>query len=67
MDRVYRFYQGKDDTDAIVRCDVCFDFHCDNDPSLSSKDPFFLGHTNAASYGGKSLALGLVITKEKKN
>ena len=61
------FYQGNDDSDAIVRCDTCFEAECDNNPSLSSKDPFFLGHTNISSNGGRSLALGLVINQEKKS
>ena len=50
---------------GVVRCDVCFDAECDLDPSLACKDSFFLGHTNAVSYGGKSLALSLVVSKEK--
>ena len=52
--------------EGIVRCDACFAYNCENDPSLQSKDPFFLGHTNNASHGGKSLALGLIIDSEKK-
>ena len=45
---------------------MCFDAECDLDPSLACKDPFILGHTNAESYGGKSLELGLIVSKEKK-
>ena len=59
------FFQGNGNQGGVVRCDVCFDTECDLDPSLASKDPFFLGHTNAASYGGKSLALGIIVLKEK--
>ena len=61
------FYPGKDVADgALVRCDTCFAKECDNDPALLSSDPFFLGHTNVSSYGGKSLALGLILTEERK-
>ena len=59
------FFQGNGNQGGVVCCDVCFDTDCDLDPSLASKDSFFLGHTNAASYGGKSLALELIASKEK--
>ena len=57
------FFPGE--IEGIVRCDVCFAYNCENDPSLQSKDPFFVGHINSASHGGKSLALGLVVKSEK--
>ena len=36
------FFTG--DNDGMVRCDVCFALHCEKDPGLASKDPFFLSH-----------------------
>ena len=61
------FYPGKDVAyGALVRCDTCFAKECDSDPALLSSDPFFLGHTNESSCGGKSLALGLILTEERK-
>ena len=36
------FFPGQ--SDGLVRCDSCFAMHCDKDPRLGHKDPFFLGH-----------------------
>ena len=33
------FFAGEDD--GMIQCDIRFAMHCDNDPQLVGKDPFF--------------------------
>ena len=58
------FFPGE--TEGLVRCDDCFMVHCQNDPSLSGKDPFFVHHKNSSSCAGNSLALGTFIESSRK-
>ena len=54
------------EADGLVRCDSCFAMHCDKNPQVASKDPFFLGHHNSAASGGNTLTLGLIIERSRK-
>ena len=58
------FFPGE--ADGLVRCDSCFAMHCEKDPRLENKNPFFLGHTNTPTAGGNTLALGLIVDADKK-
>lgn len=59
------FFPGE--MEGMVRCDICFTMHCENDPRLVGKDPFFLSHSNSTSCAGNTLALGLMISSSKKD